>query len=74
MLAGVAGKLWQQAPIQLPRALSPRSAWLFAESVRRDDYCLLYVAQCLLVEYEELFCSDPVCRLFAVRLTDEFMG
>ncbi|CAG8906403.1 unnamed protein product [Penicillium egyptiacum] len=35
MLAGVAGKLWQQAPIQLPRALSPRYAWLLAESVRR---------------------------------------
>jgi len=35
MLAGVAGKLWQQAPIQLPRALSPRHAWLLAESVRR---------------------------------------
>lgn len=24
MLIGVAGKLWQQAPIQLPRALSPQ--------------------------------------------------
>ncbi|KAJ6149255.1 hypothetical protein N7471_000454 [Penicillium samsonianum] len=35
MLAGVAGKLWQQAPIQLPRTLSPRYAWLLAESVRR---------------------------------------
>ncbi|KAJ5334743.1 hypothetical protein N7452_007146 [Penicillium brevicompactum] len=35
MLAGVAGKLWQQAPIQLPQALSPRHAWLLAESVRR---------------------------------------
>ncbi|KAJ5864958.1 uncharacterized protein N7529_006874 [Penicillium soppii] len=35
MLAGVAGKLFQQAPIQLPHALSPRRAWLFAESVRR---------------------------------------
>ncbi|KAJ5942198.1 hypothetical protein N7516_002366 [Penicillium verrucosum] len=35
MLAGIAGKLWQQAPIQLPRTLSPRCAWLLAESVRR---------------------------------------
>jgi hypothetical protein len=35
MLAGVAGKLWQQAPIQLPQGLSPRHAWLLAESVRR---------------------------------------
>lgn len=35
MLAGVARKLWQQAPIQLPRTLSPRYAWLLAESVRR---------------------------------------
>lgn len=35
MLAGVAGRLWHQAPIQLPRALSPRHAWLLAESVRR---------------------------------------
>ncbi|CAG7925172.1 unnamed protein product [Penicillium olsonii] len=35
MLAGVAGKLWQQAPIQLPQALSPRHAWLLGESVRR---------------------------------------
>ncbi|CAG8936457.1 unnamed protein product [Penicillium salamii] len=35
MLAGVAGKLFQQAPIQLPQALSPRHAWLLAESVRR---------------------------------------
>jgi hypothetical protein len=35
MLAGIAMKLWQQAPIQLPQALSPRQAWLLAESVRR---------------------------------------
>ncbi|KAJ5597599.1 hypothetical protein N7537_007683 [Penicillium hordei] len=35
MLAGIAGKLWQQAPIQLPQTLSPRCAWLLAESVRR---------------------------------------
>jgi hypothetical protein len=35
MLVGVAGKLWQQAPIQLPQALSHRHAWLLAESVRR---------------------------------------
>lgn len=34
-LAGIAGKLWQQAPSQLPRTLSPRCAWLLAESVRR---------------------------------------
>ncbi|CAI7670315.1 unnamed protein product [Penicillium crustosum] len=35
MLAGIGGKLWQQAPIQLPQTLSPRCAWLLAESVRR---------------------------------------
>lgn len=35
MLAGVAGKLFQQAPIQLPQGLSPRHAWVLAESVRR---------------------------------------
>ncbi|KAJ5753984.1 uncharacterized protein N7511_008137 [Penicillium nucicola] len=35
MLAGIAGKLWQQAPIQLPQTLSLRHAWLLAESVRR---------------------------------------
>ncbi|KAI9929536.1 hypothetical protein ASPWEDRAFT_534080 [Aspergillus wentii DTO 134E9] len=35
MLTGLAWKLWQQAPIQLPHTLSPRRAWLLAESVRR---------------------------------------
>ncbi|KAF3387874.1 Transcription factor gsfR2 [Talaromyces pinophilus] len=35
MLAGLARRLWEQAPIQLPHDLSPRRAWLFAESVRR---------------------------------------
>mgnify|MGYP002718584132 FL=1 len=35
MLARVAVKLWQQAPIQLPGTFSPRYAWLLAESVRR---------------------------------------
>lgn len=35
MLAGVATRLWHQAPSQLPRALSPKRAWLLAESVRR---------------------------------------
>ncbi|PWY86762.1 hypothetical protein BO70DRAFT_422416 [Aspergillus heteromorphus CBS 117.55] len=35
MLFNLGQKLWQQAPTQLPRSLSPRKAWLFAESVRR---------------------------------------
>ncbi|KAI2831635.1 transcriptional regulator family: Fungal Specific TF [Aspergillus niger] len=35
MLYNLGQKLWQQAPIQLPGSLSPRRAWLFAESVRR---------------------------------------
>ncbi|KAE8345640.1 hypothetical protein BDV24DRAFT_159501 [Aspergillus arachidicola] len=35
MLSNVGRRLWQQAPIQLSHTLSPREAWLFAESVRR---------------------------------------
>ncbi|KAJ5115183.1 hypothetical protein NUU61_000942 [Penicillium alfredii] len=35
ILAGIAGRLWHQAPIQLPQNLSPRHAWILAESVRR---------------------------------------
>ncbi|KAK1142392.1 hypothetical protein N8T08_007944 [Aspergillus melleus] len=35
MLMDLAERLWQQAPIQLPKTLSPKRAWLFAESVRR---------------------------------------
>ncbi|OOF93909.1 hypothetical protein ASPCADRAFT_516873 [Aspergillus carbonarius ITEM 5010] len=35
MLFNLGQKLWQQAPVQLPGSLSPRRAWLFAESVRR---------------------------------------
>lgn len=35
LLEWVAERLWQQAPIQLPSSLSPRHAWLLAESVRR---------------------------------------
>lgn len=35
MLTGLAWRLWEQAPIQLPHVLSPKRAWLFAESVRR---------------------------------------
>lgn len=35
MLYGIAGRLWQHAPIQLPPTLSRRHAWLLAESVRR---------------------------------------
>ncbi|KAL2862448.1 Zn(II)2Cys6 transcription factor domain-containing protein [Aspergillus lucknowensis] len=35
MLASLARRLWEQAPIQLPGDLSLRRAWLFAESVRR---------------------------------------
>lgn len=35
MLYDIAGRLWQQAPIQLPPTLSQRHAWLLAESVRR---------------------------------------
>ncbi|KAL4913078.1 hypothetical protein BDW62DRAFT_220883 [Aspergillus aurantiobrunneus] len=35
MLLALGQKLWQQAPVQLPSTLSPRWAWLFAESVRR---------------------------------------
>lgn len=35
MLDTIATRLWQQAPIQLPSTLSPRRAWVLAESVRR---------------------------------------
>ncbi|KAE8156389.1 hypothetical protein BDV40DRAFT_293561 [Aspergillus tamarii] len=35
MLSNVGRRLWQQAPIHLSHTLSPRDAWLFAESVRR---------------------------------------
>lgn len=35
MLDGVAFRLWEQAPVQLPPTLSRRHAWLMAESVRR---------------------------------------
>ncbi|KAE8373945.1 hypothetical protein BDV26DRAFT_296425 [Aspergillus bertholletiae] len=35
MLSHVGRRLWQQAPTQLSHILSPREAWLFAESVRR---------------------------------------
>lgn len=35
LLLAVSHKLWQQAPIQLPSTLSPRRAWILAESVRR---------------------------------------
>jgi hypothetical protein len=35
LLAGLARRLWAQAPMQLPHEMSPRRAWLFAESVRR---------------------------------------
>lgn len=35
MLENLAKRLWEQAPIQLPSTLSPRHAWLLAESVRR---------------------------------------
>ncbi|PYH42572.1 Zn(II)2Cys6 transcription factor domain-containing protein, partial [Aspergillus saccharolyticus JOP 1030-1] len=35
MLMSLGHRLWTQAPVQLPRTLSPRQAWLFAESVRR---------------------------------------
>lgn len=35
MLVSLSQRLWQQAPIQLPNTLSPKRAWLFAESVRR---------------------------------------
>ena len=35
MLTGLAWRLWEQAPIQLPQVLSRKRAWLFAESVRR---------------------------------------
>lgn len=34
-LEGIAIRLWQQAPIQLPSMMNPRRAWLLAESVRR---------------------------------------
>jgi hypothetical protein len=34
-LADLGQRLWQQAPIQLPHTLSPRRAWVYAESVRR---------------------------------------
>lgn len=34
-LADLGQRLWQQAPIQLPHTLSPRRAWIYAESVRR---------------------------------------
>lgn len=35
MLDGIAIRLWEQAPVQLPPTLSRRHAWLMAESVRR---------------------------------------
>lgn len=35
MLTNLARRLWQQAPVHLPQGMSPRKAWLFAESVRR---------------------------------------
>ncbi|KAJ5925521.1 hypothetical protein N7454_008160 [Penicillium verhagenii] len=35
MLEGIAVRLWEQAPVQLPPTLSRRHAWLLAESVRR---------------------------------------
>ncbi|RAL10254.1 Zn(II)2Cys6 transcription factor domain-containing protein [Aspergillus homomorphus CBS 101889] len=35
MLLDLGHRLWVQAPVQLPHTLSPRRAWLFAESVRR---------------------------------------
>ncbi|OJJ99099.1 hypothetical protein ASPACDRAFT_43759 [Aspergillus aculeatus ATCC 16872] len=35
MLLNLGHRLWVQAPVQLPATLSPRRAWLFAESVRR---------------------------------------
>jgi len=35
MLEWIAERLWQQAPTQLPSSLSPKRAWLLAESVRR---------------------------------------
>ncbi|GFF22120.1 aflatoxin biosynthesis regulatory protein [Aspergillus udagawae] len=34
-LAELGQRLWQQAPVQLPHTLSPRRAWIYAESVRR---------------------------------------
>ncbi|OGM40504.1 hypothetical protein ABOM_010640 [Aspergillus bombycis] len=35
MLSNVGRRLWQKAPTQLSHTMSPREAWLFAESVRR---------------------------------------
>ncbi|KAJ5108366.1 hypothetical protein N7456_005041 [Penicillium angulare] len=35
MLDKIAGRLWEQAPIQLPSTITRRNAWIFAESVRR---------------------------------------
>ncbi|KAJ5822578.1 hypothetical protein N7447_004918 [Penicillium robsamsonii] len=35
MLDGIAARLWEQAPVQLPPTFSRRHAWLLAESVRR---------------------------------------
>ncbi|KAJ5683468.1 hypothetical protein N7462_006633 [Penicillium macrosclerotiorum] len=35
ILEQIAERLWEQAPIQLSSTLSPRHAWLLAESVRR---------------------------------------
>ncbi|KAJ5644084.1 uncharacterized protein N7484_006591 [Penicillium longicatenatum] len=35
MLDGIAMRLWEQAPVQLPSTFSRRRAWLMAESVRR---------------------------------------
>ncbi|KAL4735414.1 hypothetical protein BDV11DRAFT_196140 [Aspergillus similis] len=35
MLLSLGQRLYQQAPAQLPSTLSPRRAWLFAETVRR---------------------------------------
>ncbi|GAB1207671.1 hypothetical protein APSETT445_006396 [Aspergillus pseudonomiae] len=35
MLSNVGRRLWQKAPAQLSHTMTPREAWLFAESVRR---------------------------------------
>ncbi|RGP80287.1 hypothetical protein FLONG3_1588 [Fusarium longipes] len=43
-------QLWQRAPIQLPRTLSPWQAWLFSESVRRT----IMVCNILLAVYSSL--------------------
>ncbi|SPJ78603.1 uncharacterized protein FTOL_06992 [Fusarium torulosum] len=43
-------KLWQHAPTQLPRTLSPWQAWLFSESVRRT----IVVCNIILAVYSSL--------------------